>query len=114
MFVIHYRVCVVSHFNRVWLSATLQTVTHEAPVHGIFQARILVWLAVSSYRRSSRPRDQTQVSYIVGRFFTAEPQGKPMLQLNVVSKYTDLFINVYVYIYIYKVYVYFCIFHLET
>ena len=28
-------------------------------VSGIFQARILEWFAISSSRRSSRPRDQT-------------------------------------------------------
>ena len=39
-------------------------------VHGIFQARILEWVAVSFSRRSSRPRDWTQVSRIVGRRFT--------------------------------------------
>ena len=39
-------------------------------VHGIFQARILVWIATSFSRGSSPPRDQTQVSCIEGRFFT--------------------------------------------
>ena len=39
-------------------------------VHGILQARILEWVAISSSRGSSPPRDQTQVSYIAGRFFT--------------------------------------------
>ena len=39
-------------------------------VHRIFQARILEWLAISFSRRSSWPRDQTQVSCIAGRFFT--------------------------------------------
>ena len=38
-------------------------------VHGIFQARILEWAAISSSRGSSQPRDRTQVSYIAGRFF---------------------------------------------
>ena len=38
--------------------------------HGIFQARILEWVAISFSRGSSRPRDQTQVSCIVGRLFT--------------------------------------------
>ena len=33
-------------------------------VHGILQARILEWVAISSSRASSRPRDQTHVSYI--------------------------------------------------
>ena len=31
-------------------------------VHGIFQARILERVAMPSYRRSNRPRDQTRVS----------------------------------------------------
>ena len=33
-------------------------------VHGIFQARIREWVAVSSSRGSSRPRDQTWVSKV--------------------------------------------------
>ena len=32
-------------------------------VHGIFQARILEWVAISFSRVSSQPRDQTRVSY---------------------------------------------------
>ena len=39
-------------------------------VHGIFQARVLVWVAISFSRGSSWPRDQTQVSCIAGRCFT--------------------------------------------
>ena len=39
-------------------------------VHRIVQARILEWVAISFSRRSSRPRDWTQVSRIVGRCFT--------------------------------------------
>ena len=37
---------------------------------GIFQARILEWVAISFSRRSSWPKDWTQVSHIVGRCFT--------------------------------------------
>ena len=40
-----------------------------ASVHGIFQARILEWVAISFSRGSSQPRDQTQASHIVGRRF---------------------------------------------
>ena len=40
-------------------------------VHGIFQARILEWVAFPFSRGSSQPRDQTQVSRIAGRFFTS-------------------------------------------
>ena len=39
-------------------------------VHGILQARILQWVAISFSSGSSRPRDKTWVSYITGRFFT--------------------------------------------
>ena len=45
-------------------------------VHATLQARILEWVTVSFSRRSSRPRDQTQVSCIAGRFFATEPRGK--------------------------------------
>ena len=39
-------------------------------VNGILQARILEWVATSSSRGSSWPRDRTPVSCITGRFFT--------------------------------------------
>ena len=39
-------------------------------VHGIFQTRILEWVAISFSRGSSRPRDRTRVSCIVGSCFT--------------------------------------------
>ena len=39
-------------------------------VHGIFQARVLEWVTIPFSRGSSRPRDWTQVSCIVGRRFT--------------------------------------------
>ena len=45
-------------------------------VHGIFQARVLEWGAISFSRGSSRPRDWTQVSCIVGRrFYPLSHQG---------------------------------------
>ena len=39
-------------------------------VHGIFQAIVLEWIAISFSRGSSRPRDRTWVSRIVDRCFT--------------------------------------------
>ena len=39
-------------------------------VHGILQARILEWVAISFSRESSWPRDRTQVSWTASRFFT--------------------------------------------
>ena len=43
---------------------SLQPTDCRPPVHGIFRARILEWVAASSSRRSSRPRDQTHVSCV--------------------------------------------------
>ena len=56
-------------------------------VNEILQPRILEWVAFPFSMGSSQPRDQTQVSYIAGRFFTSwatrETQGKQILyQLN--------------------------------
>ena len=47
-------------------------------VHGISQARLLGWVTISFSRGSSHPRDQTQVPWLAGRFFTTEPPGKPL------------------------------------
>ena len=38
-------------------------------IHGILQARILEWVAISFSRGSSQPRDRTKVSRIAGRRF---------------------------------------------
>ena len=40
-----------------------------SPVHGSLQAKVLEWVAMASSRGSSRPRDQTRISYVsrVGR-----------------------------------------------
>ena len=61
-------------------------------VHGISQARILEWVAVSFSRGSSQTRDQTGVS-IAGRFFTIRAtwagQGFPF-------KYTLLFFFLFI------------------
>ena len=57
--------------SQVRLFVTPWTVPRQAPLSmGILQARILDWVAISSSRESSQPRDQTQVSCIAGRFFT--------------------------------------------
>ena len=39
-------------------------------VHGIFQAIVLEWIAISFSKGSSQPRDRTRVSHIVERRFT--------------------------------------------
>ena len=39
-------------------------------IHGIVQARVLKWVAISFSKGSAQPRDQTRVSHISGRHFT--------------------------------------------
>ena len=46
-------------------------------VHGIFQARILEWGAISFFRGSARPKDRTVSPELAGSFFTTETPGKP-------------------------------------
>ena len=46
--------------------------------HGIFQARVLEWVAISFSRESSQPRDRTRVSRIVGRRFILCATRKPL------------------------------------
>ena len=48
------------------------------PVRGIFQARILEWVAISFSRNLPDPGTELTSPALVGRFFfTTEPPGKP-------------------------------------
>ena len=52
-------------------------------VHGISQSGILEWVAISSSRASSRPRDQTlvfSIDRLIFFFLTAVSSGKPWEQ----------------------------------
>ena len=49
-------------------------------VHGIFQARVLGWVAISFSRGSSRPKNWTQVSHIAGRHFTVWATREALVQ----------------------------------
>ena len=76
----------IQHWYPLWLTGHVRLcdpVDFSPPgssVHGIFQARVLEWIAISFFRGSSRPRDRTCnfccVSCIAGRFFPTEPVGK--------------------------------------
>ena len=46
-------------------------------VHGISQAGILEWIAISSSRGSSQPRDQTQSPALQADCSPSEAPGKP-------------------------------------
>ena len=67
----------------------------SSSVCGIFQARILEWVAISSSTRSSQPRDWTHVSCILaGRFFTTEPLGKCLCDLSSVQSLSHVWLFV--------------------
>ena len=68
-------------------------------VHGIFQAWILEWVAVSFSRGSSWPRDRTQVSRIVGRSFTVWATREALCRVkdSVISLWLLLLFQVWVY-----------------
>ena len=76
----------VKSLSCVRLFATVDGSPPSSSVHGILQARILEWVAISFSRGSSRPRDRTQVSHITGRRFnlctTREAPRVRILQLN--------------------------------
>ena len=62
--------CVLSCFSRVRLCDPMECSPPGSSVHGILQARILEWVAISFSRGAPRPKDQIQVSYVfcVGRW----------------------------------------------
>ena len=92
--------CTLSHsvvFDSLRTPSPPPTPDYSLPgfsVHGIFQARILEQVAISSFRASSWPRDRTPVSCVscIGSvFFTTEPAGKPLeLVLSFISTATTL------------------------
>ena len=55
-------------------------------VHGISKAETLEWAAISFSGRSFGPRDWTQVSCLVGRFFTTKSPGKPCITNRTMQK----------------------------
>ena len=60
------------------MSSSLQPYDWSPPgssVSGILQARILEWVAISSSRGSSRPRDWAQVSCVAGRLYCLSHLG---------------------------------------
>ena len=67
-------------FSHVWLFVTpMDCSSSGSSVHGISQATMLGWVAVSFSRGSSQPRNQTcvsSISCIASRFFITKPPGK--------------------------------------
>ena len=51
----------------------------DSSVHGIYQARILKWVAISSSRDLPDPGIKSLSPALAGGFFTTEPPGKPLI-----------------------------------
>ena len=67
--------------SRFWLFCDAMDYSPSgSSVHGIFQARILEWVAISFSRQSSWD------SYTAGRFFTAEPPGNNSGQNQIIAR----------------------------
>ena len=64
--------CVLSHFNHVRLCDPMDCSPPGSSLLGVLQERILEWVAMSSSRGSSQPRDQTCVLCLLelAGFFT--------------------------------------------
>ena len=52
----------------------------DSSVHGIFQARILEWVAISYFRDLPNPGIEPASPALGGRFLTTEPPGKPSME----------------------------------
>ena len=83
--------------DKVWVAQSCLTLCDPmdcspqgSSVHGIFQVRMLEWVVISYSRGSSRPRDRTRVSCIVGRFFIiwATREASPTVHRNSVIIHT--------------------------
>ena len=83
-----YAVCMSIHINLVEIEVLVARSTLCNPkdcsppgssVHGIPQARILEWVAISSSRGSSRSRDWTWVSRTAGWSITVKPHSFKIL-----------------------------------
>ena len=64
--------------SHVWLCHPKDWSPPGSSVHGISQAKILEWVAISFSRALSWPRNWTQVSSPEGGFFTTESTGRPI------------------------------------
>ena len=70
----------------------------DSSVHGVFQTRLLEWVAISSFGGSSLSRDRTWFSCIsctAGDFFTRKPLGKPSVIHASINNNFSGFITVY-------------------
>ena len=59
-------------------------------VHGIFQARVLEWVAISFSRGSSQPRVRTGLPHCRHTLYRMSHQGSPMTKLDSILKSRDI------------------------
>ena len=65
--------------------------------HGIFQARILEWVAISFSRGSSQPRDCIQVFCIARRrFYLLSRQRKPLVYPQIIKTFSCFLLGILV------------------
>ena len=57
--------CMLSHFSHVQMFVTLWTVAFQALRCGILQARILEWVSIPYFSRSSQCRHQACISWVL-------------------------------------------------
>ena len=77
---IGYRVCLCVQLHLTLCNPMDYSLTGSSQ-HGIFPARILEWIAISSSKGSSQPRDPTCISCIGRQILLAEPPGKDTFSL---------------------------------
>ena len=65
----------VKSLSRVQLCNPVDCSPPGSSVHGILQARVLEWVAISFSRASSQPRDRTRVSHLTGRLYRLSHKG---------------------------------------
>ena len=68
---------VVKSLSCIRLFATPWTVAHQAPLHGILQARILEWVAISFFRDLPKPKTEPGSPVSQANSLPSEPSGKP-------------------------------------
>ena len=79
----------VKLLSRVRLFGSVDCSPPSSSIHGILQARILEWVAISFSRGSSQPRDRTQVSHLAGRHFNLCATREALKYKNTVSQKTS-------------------------
>ena len=75
----YWKVIVLADPSRPTLCDSMDCSPLGSSAHGILQARIVEWVAISYSRGSFRPSDWTHIYRIAVRFLTTAPPGLKML-----------------------------------